>query len=67
MPVPCPCCAKPSLSEPHVWEVCPGCGWTDDPQQSADPDEQDGANGISLNDARRNVLEFGRFKRPASP
>lgn len=67
MTAPCPCCGKATLPEPHVWAVCGACGWTDDPQQERDPDEQGGANGISLNDARKNAGEFGRFRRPASP
>ncbi|EGN7764477.1 hypothetical protein ISN88_004608, partial [Escherichia coli] len=35
------------------YEICPICGWEDDPVQSADPDFSGGANSPSLNEAKR--------------
>lgn len=57
----CPCCncltfeALPNGS----FEICPVCGWEDDNVQNDDPDYEGGANGISLNQARKNFLKFG--------
>ncbi len=41
------------------WDVCPVCGWTSDPVQEVIHDDPTGANGISLNDARKNFQSFG--------
>jgi hypothetical protein len=40
------------LSERDAYEICPVCGWEDDPAQSGDPDLAGGANNDSLNQAR---------------
>lgn len=50
---PCPCCANKTIDEPGCYEICPVCGWEDDPVQSADPDFSGGANSPSLNEAKR--------------
>ncbi|MDQ0472436.1 CPCC family cysteine-rich protein [Labrys wisconsinensis] len=52
-PLRCPCCASASLSEEGAYEICPACGWEDDPVQRADPDYAGGANAPSLNQARQ--------------
>ncbi len=50
---PCPCCGQPTLAEPEAYEICPICGWEDDPAQRADPALSGGANEASLRAARR--------------
>lgn len=43
-----------------MWEMCPHCGWEDDPLQRRDHDETAGPNGgVSLNQAKRNVARCG--------
>jgi uncharacterized Zn finger protein (UPF0148 family) len=51
--MPCPCCRSPVLRERGAYEVCPVCGWEDDPAQVADRDFRGGANRESLNAARQ--------------
>ena len=55
----CPACGRPTLSEPGVFQVCPVCGWVDDPAQTREPDRCEGANGLTLKEARWNVAHFG--------
>ncbi|MCT4713480.1 hypothetical protein MUA01_00480 [Enterobacteriaceae bacterium H18W14] len=50
---PCPCCGNRTIDELGCYEICPVCGWEDDPVQSADPDFSGGANSPSLNEARQ--------------
>jgi hypothetical protein len=50
--LPCPCCGSNVLQARGAFEICPVCGWEDDPAQSRDPDLAGGANGPSLNNAR---------------
>jgi hypothetical protein len=57
---PCPCCRHLTISEPSTYEVCPVCGWEDDPAQSQDPDYAGGANRESLNKYRETVREMVR-------
>jgi Cysteine-rich CPCC len=40
------------LHERGAFEICPVCGWEDDPAQSADPGLAGGANEPSLDAAR---------------
>lgn len=49
----CPVCGSYRFSEKGAYEICPVCGWEDDPVQFKDPDYEGGANGKSLNEARR--------------
>lgn len=49
---PCPVCRQAVDGEPDAYEICPCCGWEDDPVQSADPSYAGGANGSSLDEAR---------------
>ena len=49
----CPCCGKPTIEIPYFYEICPACGWEDDPGQHEHPDDNAGANKISLNEARK--------------
>ena len=49
---PCPCCDDHTLNEQGQYDICPKCNWEDDPDQSEYPDDDGGANYLSLNDAR---------------
>ena len=63
----CPCCGFLTLSEepPGTFEICPVCDWEDDNVQAADPTFEGGANGVSLDQARRNFAEFGAISTDA--
>ncbi len=50
----CPCCNKYRFDEIGKYEVCPICGWEDDPTQRADASYVGGANHESLDEARIN-------------
>jgi hypothetical protein len=56
----CPCCGYLTLHErlPDSWEICPVCFWQQDPGQNEDPDDECGANNVSLNQARANFHLF---------
>ena len=47
----CPVCGKHLFDEIGGYEICPVCGWEDDPVQRRDPDFKGGANRLSLNEA----------------
>lgn len=49
---PCPCCGKKTLEEQDFYNICPVCGWEDDPGQHEHPADAIGANDMSLNQAR---------------
>jgi len=51
-PLPCDCCGATVIHERGTYEICPVCGWEDDPAQASDPDLAGGANDMSLNAAR---------------
>ena len=53
----CPCCGRHYFEEKDAYEICPVCGWEDDPVQRRDPDFAGGANACSLNEARREYHE----------
>lgn len=48
----CPCCGKQTLEVQDFYEICPICGWEDDPGQHENPDDNIGANKMSLTQAR---------------
>lgn len=52
----CPVCKTHRFDEVGAYEVCPICGWEDDPVQRRDPDFAGGANALSLNEAREKYL-----------
>lgn len=45
------------------YDICPVCFWEKDKAQERDPDYADGANSISLNEARKNYAEFGACEK----
>ncbi len=53
----CPCCGRFHFEEKGAYEICPICGWEDDPVQRRDPDFEGGANSMSLSEARRKYNE----------
>ena len=53
----CPVCGKHWFSEAGAYEICPVCGWEDDPIQRREPDLSGGANSMSLNEARAAFME----------
>jgi hypothetical protein len=50
--LPCVCCGSAVIAKRDAYEVCPVCGWEDDPAQAIDPEFAGGANRFSLNAAR---------------
>ena len=48
----CACCRQFTLPAYSEYEVCPICGWIDDPNQNHDPSLLHGANPMSLGEAR---------------
>ncbi len=44
---------------PGTYEICPVCFWEDDPVQFNDPNYAEGANEVSLKEARKNFRKFG--------
>ncbi|MBT2759172.1 hypothetical protein J7E71_25200 [Mesobacillus foraminis] len=57
----CPCCGFQTLTEkpPGTYEVCSICFWEDDIIQFNHPDEDGGANTVSLRQAQQNFVDFG--------
>ena len=56
----CPVCSKHSFEEAGKYEICPVCGWEDDPVQRRDPDFPGGANKMSLNEAIEAYRQGGK-------
>ena len=48
----CPVCGKYTFPECNSFDICEICNWEDDADQEENPDEEDGANHMSLNQAR---------------
>lgn len=48
----CPVCGKYEFEGYGSFDVCDVCNWEDDPVQEKNPDEEGGANSMSLNQAR---------------
>lgn len=60
---PCRVCGHHTFETLGVWDTCPVCGWNSDPVQEAMHDDPTGANGISLNEARRNYQAMGAISK----
>ena len=58
----CPVCGRYEFEEEGSFDICEVCGWEDDNYQERHPDYVDGANHISLNQARILFLELGVCK-----
>lgn len=74
---PCPCCGYKTREREALdtFEICPVCGWQDDPG-ARDPDDPYTANRMSLNQARENYRRIGviseeelksPYRRPPRP
>jgi hypothetical protein len=61
--LPCPVCGYRTFEIVGDWDTCPVCGWNSDPVQEAMHDDPTGANGISLNEARRNFEALGAISQ----
>ncbi len=48
----CPVCSKYTFEKAGDFDICEVCGWQDDLVQLDDPDEEDCANHMSLNQAK---------------
>ncbi len=57
MMVICPVCGQFEFEE-DSGDVCPVCGWAEDPVQVRHPDWK-GENTITLNEARKRYAEYG--------
>ena len=57
----CHCCGFYTFDKKPMgnYDICPVCFWEDDSFQSQNPDEEAGANHVSLNQARENYKKFG--------
>jgi hypothetical protein len=58
---PCPCCGHFTFEEapPGTYLICPVCYWEDDPEQFENPQSADGANLVSLEQARASYARIG--------
>lgn len=61
--LPCPVCQHHTFETLGAWDTCPVCGWNSDPVQETMHDDPTGANGISLNEARRNYQAIGAISK----
>ncbi|WP_124726562.1 CPCC family cysteine-rich protein [Staphylospora marina] len=64
MAFPCPCCGFLTYEEEPdgTFDICPVCFWEDDPVQNRDPCFAEGANTVSLNQARENFRLHGAIE-----
>lgn len=53
----CPVCGRHHFQEIGAYEICPVCGWEDDPVQRREPYFEGGANSMSLDQAREAYAE----------
>jgi hypothetical protein len=59
----CQCCGFRTLTVRDEYEVCSVCFWEDDPVQNEAPQSSEGANSLSLEQARQNFIELGACQR----
>lgn len=55
----CPVCGETDLFD---YDICPICGWQNDPIQKEKPDMTGGANKMSLNQAIVAYTEGGKIE-----
>lgn len=57
----CPCCGYYTfeLKPDNTFEICPVCFWEADGVQLSKPYSNNGANRVSLLEAKRNFRQFG--------
>lgn len=53
----CACCGQLTLPAYSEYEVCPICGWIDDPYQNQHPSSAVGKNPISLLEVRERYMK----------
>ena len=58
----CPCCGYYTLDYEGMYDICPVCFW-EDSNEVEDLNKYDDCNKMSLNEARKNYLEFGACKK----
>ncbi len=58
----CPVCGKFTFSHYDSYEICKFCEWEDDAYQEENPDDDAGANGMSLNEYRQDWLDSQKKK-----
>lgn len=63
----CKCCGCAAMDTDEEYDICPVCYWEKDRSQELDPDNAGGANGVSLNEARKNYAEFGACEKRLLP
>lgn len=51
--VKCPVCGKYEFEQEDNYEICEVCGWENEKYQLNHPDEENCANQMSLNQARK--------------
>lgn len=51
--IPCPVCGEYTFEVEDDFDICPVCGWENESLQYQNPDYKGGANGVSLNEARK--------------
>ncbi|MBX9569636.1 MAG: hypothetical protein K2X77_12110 [Candidatus Obscuribacterales bacterium] len=63
LPIGCPCCGYDTVLERNQYHICPVCWWEDDGQDNEDADKVWGGPNadLSLSQARKNFLLYGRF------
>lgn len=52
----CPCCNQTKFHQDEEFDICPICLWQYDKIQIIDPDYCGGANGLSIEEYRKNYL-----------
>lgn len=60
----CPICGRCEFPYSGSYDVCPVCGWEDDPVQEKEPDFPAGANEYSLNEYKAKYESGWRPDRP---
>jgi hypothetical protein len=58
---PCCCCGSYTIPLDSEYLTCSRCQWIDDPFQNNNPDNPNGRNSISLNDAKEAFKRWHRI------